>query len=131
MLEWPNAERELREWLKARTGREVYTETNSTLEENLPAYQITRVGGAGWARRWIDRSVDIELDSIAGSRGDMWSAAERAATAMLALRANGTAEMYVDDVEELFAPAVEPYENSTIRRCTATYRLTLRPRTTQ
>lgn len=123
---WPNVEKFVRGWLKGQTGREVLTETTGTLTGDPPVYQIARVGGSD--RSQWDKRVNIEVDSIANSRGAAWDAAAAAQTAMDALSSNGTSEWYVDDVEEIFAPAMEPYENTGIRRTTATYALTIRPR---
>lgn len=123
---WPNAEKFVRAWIMAHTGRMVYTETPGKLEGDPPVYQVTRVGGSD--RSQHDKRVNIEVDSIAVSRGAMWDAAAAVQTAMDSLAANGDEQWYVDDVEEIFAPAVEPYENSTVKRATATYALTLRPR---
>lgn len=123
---WPNAEKYVRQWLIAQTGRQVYTETDGTLTGSPPCYQIARVGGSD--RSQFDKRILIEVDSIAGKRGDAWDAAAAAQTAMEYLAANGDNQWYVDDVEEVFAPAVEPYENSGVRRITATYGLTVRPR---
>jgi hypothetical protein len=122
---WANVEKFLRLWLAAETGRAVYTETDGTLAGNLPAYQITRVGGSDGAD--FSKSVSIEIDSIAATRGAMWDAAAAVQTAMRKLAANGTADWYVDTVEETFSPAIEPYENQGVRRATATYALTIRP----
>lgn len=122
---WANVEKFLRLWLAERTGRPVYTETDGTLTGNLPAYQITRVGGSGGID--FSKTVAIEIDSIAATRGAMWDTAADAQTAMHELAANGTADWYVDTVEETFSPAVEPYENTGVRRATATYALTIRP----
>lgn len=124
-LKWANVEKLLRLWLAAETGRAVYTETDGTLAANLPAYQITRVGGSGGID--FSKSVSVEVDSIAATRGDMWDTAAAAQTAMHKLAANGTADWYVDTVEETFSPAIEPYENTGVRRATATYALTIRP----
>lgn len=122
---WPNAEKHVRAWLIAQTGRAVYTETSDGLTGDPVVYQITRVGGGD--NRAIDKRVHIEVDTIAAKRGDMWDAAADAQTAMDNLAANGFEDFYVDDVEETFAPAIEPYENANLRRATATYALTIRP----
>lgn len=122
---WPNVERFVRAWLVAQTGRDVYTETPGTFGTGLPAYQITRVGGSDAGAH--EKEITVEVDTIAARRGEMWDAAADAQTAMDNLRANGTADFYVDDVREVFAPAVAEYENPELRRATATYALTIRP----
>lgn len=122
---WANVEKFLRLWLAQETGKVVYTETDGSLSGALPAYQITRVGGSDGAD--FSKSVSVEVDSIAATRGAMWDTAADAQTAMHKLAANGTADWYVDTVEEMFSPAVEPYENTGVRRATATYALTIRP----
>lgn len=123
---WPNAEKHVRTWLADHTGRPVYTETPARLAQALPAYQVTRVGGADTPT--LGKSIHIEVDTIAADRGSLWEAAGHAQGAMEDLAANGTAEWYVDEVTEIFSPAIAPYENPNLRRATATYALTVRPR---
>lgn len=123
--QWPNVERLVVAWLKARTGRPVYTETDSGLDGHLPAYQVTRAGGGQGAE--IDRQVQVEVVTIGGTRDQMWGAVALAESAMYALSANGTEAWYVDEVTETFGPAVVPSGNAGQRRATATYALTLRP----
>jgi len=124
-LEFPDVETYLIAWLTAKLKRPIYTETDTTLTQYLPAYQIARVGGSDGAE--VDKRVNIEITAIVATRGELWAAVQNAESAMRALSANGTASWYVDDVEETFSFAIEPYENDGVRRARATYALTLRP----
>ena len=125
---WPNVEKQVIAWLKAATGRPVFTETNTDLENHLPAYQIERVGGSDSFE--IGKTIQVEINSLAATRPAMWDAVAAVETAMQQLASNGTAAWYVDDVEETFSAAVAPHPNSGIRRATATYSLTIRPTST-
>lgn len=125
---WPNVEKQLIAWLKAATGRPVFTETNTDLETHLPAYQIERVGGSDEFE--IGKTIQMEVSSLAATRPAMWDAVADVETAMQQLAANGTAAWYVDNVTETFSAAVAPHPNSRIRRATATYALTIRPTST-
>lgn len=123
---WANAEKQCIAWLKAATGRPVYNSTPDNLGTVVPAYKVTRVGGAG--RGEIEKDIDLEVEAFVASRGALWDAVAVIETAMDALKANGTAAWYVDDVEELFGFGLdEGYENPDIVKATATYRVTLRP----
>lgn len=122
---WPNVERRLAEWLTTATGRPVFTETPDTLAEHLPAYRIERVGGADAYE--LGKEIQVEINTLAATRPQVWSAVADVETAMEALKANGLPGFYVDDVRETFSAAMEPYQNDGVRRATATYGLTIRP----
>ena len=123
--QWPQHDLYLIRWLKTHTGRPIYTKTTSSLDTNLPAYRITRVGGYQPAP--LIKTVDYEIDTIAKDRATLWAAVQAAENAMNDLACNGYPEWYVDDVEEIFGPAIDDYENPNLEQATATYRLTVRP----
>lgn len=123
---WPNVERNMVAWLKAATGRPVFTETDSHLGGHLPAYQVERVGGGDGVE--TEKRFLVEVNTIGSSRPEVWDAVAKVETAMARLSSNGTAGWYVDNVVETFTAAIEPYDNTGKRRATATYELTIRPR---
>lgn len=131
---WPNAERHVIRWLNTHTELTVYSLLPNNFGDHLPAAQVTRMGGTpgsdtetGARKVGNDRTIDIEITVHTRTRGELWSAAQQVETAMGGLAANGDAEWYVDDVSEVFAFAVDNYENETKQRATATYGLMVRP----
>lgn len=122
---WPNVEKLVVGWVATRTGRPVFTETDDSITGSLPAYQVTRVGGAGGPD--FTKTVQVEIDAIAATRSALWDAVADLETAMFSLAANGTEDWYVDSVTETFSAAIQPHENPGARRATATYGLALRP----
>lgn len=120
MPEWPDVERTVVAWLGT-LGRPVYTETGPTTPTEY--LTVERVGGTGTR---IDRDVDVEISVIAGTRSDLWALVAQVEARVRALAASGD-DTYVDDVAETFAFAIDPYPNTTVRRATATYTLTVRP----
>lgn len=121
-LVWPNVEKATVAWLAGRTALPVYTETDPA---PLPVEYLVveRVGGTGYG---IEKDVDVEVTVTAATRSRMWVLAAAVETAMAALAANG--DPYIDDVREAFGFAVEPSESVAVRRATATFTLTVRPR---
>ena len=119
MPSWPDVEKAVVAWLTT-LGVPVYTETGPT----TPAEYILveRVGGAG---RRIDKDISIEVAVIAASRPAMWALASSVEMRMRELAAAGAP--YIDDVDEQFSFAFDPYPNVAARRATATYTLTVRP----
>lgn len=122
---WPNVEKQLAAWLAAATGHPVFTETDSSLTNHLPAYKIARVGGADAVE--LGKAIQVEVESLASTRPAMWDAVAAVETAMAGLAANGTPDWYVDDVTETFSAAVQETSNDGVRKASATYALTLRP----
>lgn len=131
---WPNAERQVIAWLTQHTGHTVYSKLPNNFGENLPVVQVTRSGGTpgadtitGAATIGNDRTIDVEVIVFERTRGALWAAVQKVETAMGGLAANGSPEWYVDDVTEIFAFAVDNYENETKERAAATYGVTVRP----
>ena len=123
---WANAEKQLITWLSTSTGRYVYSKTPDDLQAVVPAHKAARIGGA--SRGDLEKDIDLEVDTFVATRNELWDVVAEVETAMDALKANGTAEWYVDDVQEVFGHAIdETYENPNIVKATATYRVTLRP----
>lgn len=131
---WPNAERHVIAWLNRYTGHTIYSTLPNTFGDHLPAVQVTRTGGTPGVDNITaaptvgnDRTIDIELVVFTRTRGELWPAVQKVETAMGGLAANGDGQWYVDDVTEVFAFAVDNYENETKQRAAATYGLTVRP----
>lgn len=127
-LEWANVERLVLQHLRARTGAEVYTETGTDLAAVAAARGAILVERSGGRGRGIEKDVDVMVAVHAGTRSAMWQLARDVESAMADLEADATAEGYVDGVEEAFGFAAEPYSNPAVRRASATYTLTVRPR---
>lgn len=123
---WANAEKQCIAWLRQETGRTVYSSTPDNLGTVVPAYKVTRVGGG--QETDLEKTIDLEINTYAVKRGDLWDAVADIETAMDSLRANGTNDWYVDDVTEVFGHSiVESNENRDLVKATATYRVKLRP----
>ena len=127
-LTWPNVEKFTVAWIKAATSRDVWTETASSLADNLPTHRVQRIGG-GTGPDGITKTYQVEVTTYAASRGSLWDSVAQVETAMENLASNGTESWYVDEVTETFAAASEPYENGDVRSATATYGIAVRPRT--
>ena len=83
---WPNVERGLVAWLSASTGRPVFTETPDNLEDHLPAYRIERVGGTDAYE--LGKEVQVEVNSLAATRPQVWGAVADVETAVRAAEAD-------------------------------------------
>lgn len=124
---WPNVERLVVAWLRERITAKVYTETSDSLTG--PALVVERAGGSD--EPLIGKRIMVEVASVGGGtkpRAQMWELVGKVESAMAELEANGTADWYVDEVEETFSAAPEPTGNAEVRRARATYALSIRPR---
>lgn len=126
MARWPNVERMMVAWIADYTHRPVFTETDASLGDNLPAYKVERTGGGDLPE--VDKTFLVEVNTVGVNRPMVWEAVGVVMEAMEALAANGTPEWYVDDVTEVFGHSIEPYDNTGKRMATSTYELTIRPR---
>lgn len=126
VISWPNVESLTRLWLEEKTSLNVFTETATNMAVYLPVCLVARVGGSEGQE--IDKVFTVEVVVIAGKRGAVWDGVSQVEVAMRALKANGTDAWYVDEVVETFGFAMEPSDNESVRRATATYQLTIRPR---
>lgn len=122
---YPHVELHAVAWLTAANQVPVFTETNTGLEEHVPANKVEVVGGSGSG---IDRTVLLEVDSFDIDRAKAWELGRKTDEAMLSLAASGTDSWYVDEVRCTFHPTIEPYINQALRRTSAIYELTIRPR---
>lgn len=121
---WPNVERHVVAWLRARITATVYTETDDNLTG--PALIVERAGGQDASL--IGKRILVEVASVGNTRAAMWELVGKVETAMDQLSASGTEDWYVDEVEETFSAAPERTGNPGVRRARATYALTIRPR---
>lgn len=127
-LRWPNAEKLVVAWLRARTTATVYTETDDDLDRvaaDTGALAVQRSGGS--AGPGLDKDVDVEVTAYAGTRAALWALVADVESAMADLAGDGNAEGYVDDVNEAFSFAQEPHPRPSTRQAVATYSLTFRP----
>lgn len=122
---WPEVEHLTLKWLRDRTGRPVYTETDTGLTDHLPALQVARVGGSDGAE--TSRHFDLEVTAIAAARHAALTLAGEAYAAMKNLATAPAYGWYVDEVQEIFGAAIIPTGNPGHRAATATYRITVRP----
>lgn len=128
---WPDVEQLLVAWLKEQTGRTVYTELPGTLAGALPCEKVERVGGTDGTETTKIFAVEIQsLADGANARGDALDNAGQVQAAMYRLSGHGHDGVAVDEVSETFAAAIEPYENDTVRRATATFGIAVRPHLT-
>lgn len=125
-LEWPIGEQVVKAWLDTKQSAPVWTETPPTLADNLPAYQAQQVGGSD-RPDGLTKVLQVEVNTFAASRGDVWAATRNLQTLMHQLGGNAAAGWCIDEVTETFAPAIEPYENGDVRKATATYGIAVRP----
>lgn len=123
--EYPHVEIHAIAWLADATGKPVYTETDTALEAAIPASKVEVVGGSGSG---LERTVLLEVDSFGKSRAEAWELGRANDAAMLRLANSGTPDWYVDDVRCTFHPSIQPYTNQALRRTSAIYELTIRPR---
>lgn len=119
----PQAEALVVDWLKQQLEEPVFTETDSSFAP--PAFKVQVFGGTGIDR--ITRAASIELCAYAQGRGPALDLLDKADAVLMSLAANGFPRRYVDDVELVFYPAVEPYANTGLHQATATYSAKIRP----
>lgn len=121
-LRWPNVERAAREYLAGMLTVPVLTRTGKTPPSRYVL--IERTGGTGST---VDKSFDIEVTAVAGTRNDLWDLVADVESAMFALSASVAGDVYVDDVRDVFGFAHEATANPDERRAIATFALTVRP----
>lgn len=107
------------------TSARVVTETPSNLGDVLPCIQVTRFGGADDVL--VLDAAHIDIDTYAATRQAAADLAEQVRT-YLRLTLPGTSHGggFVADVTTISAPTWTPYDNTTLRRFTASYRIAIR-----
>lgn len=127
MAAWVNVEAVLVAFLgDVLGGPVVTTELGNDLLEDLPVVQVQRVGGDDDGLR-LDRAL-VDVDVYAPGRGQAADLSEQIRAALLhTLRGSTTATATVGRVATVSAPAWRPYENTSLRRCGATYEIYLHP----
>jgi hypothetical protein len=119
------AEPLVRGWLDAQfpTAR-VVTELPANLADVVPAIQVTRFGGSDDFIT-LD-AANIDIDTFAATRDASRSLSEQVRAALRlhlpGYAANGAA---VQSVTTISAPRWVPYDNTSLRRFVASYRITI------
>lgn len=115
-------------WLQQRLGGAVVVrdELDNALLDELPTVSVEVVGGDDDGIR-LDRAL-VDIDVYAASRGAATSLAATVRGLLVGeLRGTATATAVVGQVGTISRPAIRPYENTTLRRCGATYEIYVHP----
>ena len=120
-----SAETLIRDWLAAVfPSARVVTELPANLADVLPVIQVTRFGGSDDFLT-LD-SANVDIDTFGVSRDAARSLSEQVRSAVRlhlpGYSANGGA---VQSVTTISAPRWVPYDNTSLRRFTAAYRITI------
>jgi hypothetical protein len=120
-----SAEPFVRSWLAAQfpTAR-VVTETPANLADVLPVIEVTRFGGSDEVI--VLDSANIDVDVYAATRDAARTLGEQVRTALrLHLPGYASAGAAVQSVTTISAPRWVPYDNTSLRRFNAAYRITI------
>ena len=120
-----SAENLIRDWLAAVfPAARVVTELPANLADVLPVIQVARFGGSDDFLT-LD-SANVDIDTFGVSRDAARSLSEQVRSAVRlhlpGYSANGGA---VQSVTTISAPRWVPYDNTSLRRFTAAYRITI------
>ncbi len=126
------AETVIRDWLAQQfsTAR-VLTETPDNLADVVPVLQVTRFGGADALLNVDTANVDVETfdgphDNLSARENARTLAEQVRSSLRLDLPGNTVAGAFVAEVATISAPTWTPYDNTNVRRFTASYRITIR-----
>lgn len=116
-----------RTWLdSAFPDAKVSTETDTTLADNLPWIRVTRGGGAD--QQYVIDFPLIDVDVFHSSRIDARALAEQVRSSLiLTLPGRAVGAGNVRFAKTILAPTWAPWDNTSLRRFTATYELTVTP----
>lgn len=117
---YQSPERLLIPWLAAELGVRVVSETPASLDTVVPLLQVTGIGGSDFTPTFDACNVDV--DSYAATRGeseDLSSAARQALMFTLPGKIVGGA--VVASVRTIMRPTWTPYDDTNLRRFTASY----------
>lgn len=126
-MAYPNVEALVTAWLPARLGANVtVTEDPPTrLAADMLVVVVGEIPGPGDTQLTLDVS-DIDIDCYAGSRDAARDLAEQVRSQMrLNLPHTTHDDAFVNRVQTLAKPAPTLYDVPVIRRCSATYRITV------
>ena len=122
-----SAESVVRDWLATQFTSPTYrvvTELSTKLADDLPLIQVVRFGGSD-ADLTLD-SANVDIDTFAATRDAARSLAEQVRSAVrLHLPGYANAGAAVQSVTTISAPRWLPYDNTSLRRFTAAYRITI------
>lgn len=112
------------EWLQANTGVTSCTETDDKLGDELPLFQVARIGGGddGYV---LDRAM-ISLHAYAVTRDLARKLAYQGRTSLFAARGVRFQGAVVTKVATIGGPAWTPYTNTNLRRVTGTYQVSIK-----
>jgi hypothetical protein len=123
-----DVEVELIAWLRERApdGTVVRDELDNNLGDELPTWQVQRVGGDDDGIR-LDRAL-VDIDVYAATRGDALAQAKMIRGWLLrVLRGSTTDSAVFGRVSTVSAPAIRPYENIGLRRAGTTFEIFFHP----
>lgn len=103
----------------------VSTELPAHIETVLPVVRVSRTGGPDDK---ITDSARIDVETFHSDRGRSWDLAQQAREAMHAAAHTVVGGRLIDTVDTETAPMWIDYANDSVRRYTATYRVTSRIR---
>jgi hypothetical protein len=120
-----SAEGFIRDWLAAQFApTRVVTELPANLADVVPLLQVTRFGGQDDFIT-LD-AANIDIDAFAVGRDAARTLAEQARTAVrLHLPGYASGGAAVQSVTTISAPRWVPYDNTSLRRFVASYRITI------
>lgn len=121
------AESFVRDWLATQFPAPTYrvvTELPANLADVVPLIQVVRFGGSDDI--WTVDSANVDVDTFAASRDGARSLAEQVRTALrLHLPGYASAGAACQSVTTISAPRWVPYDNTSLRRFNAAYRITI------
>lgn len=123
MTRYPDIERQVAEWAKARFGVQGGSQTPSDLELRLPFVRVSKLGGS---RDDVTDHPTVDIDVFASSRDAALALAEDIDTALKPRTRLTPGGAIIDSVGTRVSPRLLPWDNSKIRRYGATYTLGLR-----
>lgn len=114
----------IRAWLQANTGVTSCTETDDKLANELPLFQVARIGGGddGYV---LDRAM-ISLHAYGATRDVARKLAYQGRTSLYAARGVPFQGAVVTHVGTIGGPAWTPYTNVNLRRFTGTYQVSIK-----
>jgi hypothetical protein len=119
---------ELIAWLGVRApdGTVVRDDLDNDLLDELPTWQVQRVGGDDDGIR-LDRAL-VDVDVYARTKDEAMGQAKLIRGWLLRqLRGSATANAVFGRVQTVSAPVIRPYENTGLRRVGATYEIFFHP----
>lgn len=124
---YQSPERLLIGWLATEMGVRVVAETPANLATVVPLLQVTGIGGSDFTPTFDSCNVDV--DSYAASRGESEDLSNRARQALMFTLPRtilgGVGGAVVASVRTIMRPTWTPYDDTDLRRFTASYAVVL------